>query len=219
MDQALLQAKADYGYGKAAGFLGQGVSVYRPSASQAAVAALDARYAVARATAWFNPDANLRLAKPAPATNAVVYAAIDRTLVQAGDYLLDTGGNTWFVGSLQPLMATPCVRCNRVFTVTRSVPATGADAYGGNAPADMTTVLTAWPGFVTGKPRGLSPEEKVPGDTKLNVVIISLPVTAGAQIVPNDVLVDDQADPMRCTVSLAVATDWGWTVEAYYAGA
>lgn len=219
MDQALLQAKADYSYGKAAGFLGQGVSVYRPSASQAAVAALDARYAVAQTMAWFNPDANLRLAKPAPATSAVVYAAIDRTLIQAGDYLVDAAADTWFVGSLQPLMAIPCVRCNRVFTLTRSVPATGAEAYGGNAPADMTTVLTAWPGFLTAKPRGLSPEERVPGDTKLNVVIISLPVTTGAQVVPNDVLVDDQADPMRYTVSLAVATDWGWTVQAYYAGA
>lgn len=219
MDQALLQAKADYGYGKAAGFLGQGVSVYRPDASQPAVAALDARYAVAQATAWFNPDANLRLAKPAPAANPVVYAAIDRTLVQAGDYLVDADGRTWFVGALQPLMAIPCVRCNRVFTLTRSVPATGPEAYGGNAPADMTTVLTAWPGFVAAKPRGLSPEERVPGDTKLNVVIISLPVTTGAQLAPNDVLVDDQADPMRYTVSLAVATDWGWTAQAYYAGA
>ena len=219
MTQALLQAKADRGYAKAAGFLGTSVSVYRPDPRQALIGALDARYALASLTAWFNPDPQLRQTRPAAADKPLVHAAIDRTLLEAGDYLLDAAQNTWFVGSLQPLLATPCVRCNRGFTLTRALPLAGPLAYGGNAPGAMATGLTAWPGFIAARPRGATPEERVPGDTKLNAVTILLPVTAGAEIVPNDVLLDDQADPMRYTVSIAVATDWGWTVEAYYAGA
>jgi hypothetical protein len=219
MDQALLQAKLDYAYGKAAGFLGETLTVYRPDARQALIPALDARYVCGQTMAWFNPDARLRAVVPAAGDRAVVYAALDRTPLEAGDYLMDAGQDAWFLGSAQPLLATPCVRCNRAFSLTRAVPMAGPEAYGGNAPANMQTLLTLWPGFVIAKSRGVSPEERVPGDTKLNSVVISLPVTAGAEIVPNDVLVDDQADPMRYTVSIATATDWGWTIEAYYAGA
>ncbi len=219
MDQTLVQAKANYGYGKMGAFLGQAVTAYRPDAQQALIPALDTRYRRAQLVAWFNPDANFRQLKPALSDKPVVYAGIDRTLLQAGDYLMDAGESTWFVGSVQALQATPCIRCNRAFTVTRAVPAIGADAYGGNAPANMTTILTSWPGFIAAKARGVSPEERLPGDTKLNVVTISIPVTPGVEVLPNDVLVDDQADASRYSVSLAVATDWGWTIDAYYAGA
>ncbi len=214
-----LQNRLDHAYGKAAGFLGETLTVYRPDARQALIPALDSRYVSGQVMAWFNPDARLRGVVPAAADGAVVYAALDRTQLEAGDYLMDAGQNTWFLGAVQSLLATPCVRCNRAFFLTRAEPVAGADAYGGNAPGNMQTLLTLWPGFVTAKSRGVSPEERVPGDTKLNSVVISLPVTAGAEIVPNDVLVDDQADPMRYTVSIATATDWGWTIEAYYAGA
>jgi hypothetical protein len=219
VDQALLQAKANYAYGKAAGILGSAVDVYRPDPRQALIPALDSRYATGQVMAWFNPDPRFGSTSPAPADRAVAYASLDRTLLEAGDYLMDAGQNTWFVGSLQAMLATPCVRCTRAFTLTRAVPMVGEAAYGGNAPANMRTVLTLWPGFIAPKSRGMSPEERVPGESKLNTVLISLPVTAGTQIVPNDVLVDDQADPMRYTVSIATATDWGWTIEAYYAGA
>jgi hypothetical protein len=219
VDQAGLQAKANYAYGKAAGILGSMVDVYRPDPRQALIPALDSRYTTGRIMAWFNPDPRFGSISPAPADRAVVFASLDRTLLEAGDYLMDADQNTWFVGSLQAMMATPCVRCTRAFTLTRAVPMVGEAAYGGNAPANMQTILTLWPGFIAPKSRGMSPEERVPGETKLNTVLINLPVTAGVQIVPNDVVVDEQADPMRYTVSVATATDWGWTIEAYYAGA
>ncbi len=214
-----MQAKANAGYARAAAFLGQGVTVYRPDARQSLIQALDARYVLTQLAAWFNPDANFRQVRPALPDKPVVHVAIDRTALQPGDYLMDASQNTWFVGSVQALLATPCVRCNRAFSVMRAVPVTGPSAYGGNAPGDMATILTSWPGFIAAKARGVSPEERVPGDTKLNVVVISLPVTAGVEILPNDVMVDDQADVSRYTVSMAVATDWGWTIDAYYAGA
>jgi hypothetical protein len=219
VDQAGLQAKANYAYGKAAGILGSTVDVFRPDSRQALIPALDSRYVTGRIMAWFNPDPRFGSISPAAADRAVVFASLDRMLLEAGDYLMDADQNTWFVGSLQPMMATPCVRCTRAFTLTRAVPMVGDAAYGGNAPANMRTILTLWPGFIAPKSRGMSPEERVPGETKLNAVLINLPVTAGAQIMPNDVLVDDQADPMRYTVSIATATDWGWTIDAYYAGA
>jgi hypothetical protein len=219
MDPVLLQAKIELGQAKAARVLGTGAAVYRPDARQPLIPALDARYTIAALTAWFNPDPNLRQVRPAPADKPLVYAAVDRTLLEAGDYLIDAAQNTWFVGSVQPLLATGCVRCNRAFTLTRAVAFTGLAAYGGNAPGAMARVLTAWPGFIAARARGVSPEERLPGDTKLNLVTILLPPTAGAQILPNDVLLDDQAEPMRYTVSIAQATDWGWTVDAYYAGA
>lgn len=219
VDQLLLVERLNAGYGRAATFLGRSVRVYRPDGRQPLIPALDSRYAILETPAWFNPDPRMRQVRPAAAEKPVVFSAIDGTQVQQGDYLVGPEQNTWFVGSIQALLAIPCVRCNRAFTVTRAVAATGANAYGGNAPAAMTTVLTGWPGFVTAKPRGIGAEERVPGDTKLDLVLISLPVTPGAEILPNDVIIDDQARPMRYTASLASATGWGWTIEAYYAGA
>lgn len=219
MDQALIQAKVNQAYAKAAWALGSMVSLYRPDATQRLIPPLDSRYVIASVMAWFNPDAAMRGMRPAGAVAPVAYASVDRTQLEVGDYLMDTSQNVWFVGALQPLLATPCVRCNRALTLTRAVPVTGPAAYGGNAPGNMTTILTGWPCFLTPKSRALSPEERVPGDTRLNTVLINLPVTAGVEIVPNDLLLDDQADPMRYTVSIATATDWGWTIEAYYAGA
>lgn len=220
VDQALVQAKLNYGYGKAAQALGQVWTIYRPNARVASVAALDASYAVATTIGWLTADPAFASLRPIPPDKPIGYIAIDRTALESGDYLLGADGTTVFVGSVQPIMATPAIRCNHAFTVTRPEPVTpGANFYGGNAVANQVTILTAWPGFIGAKNRGVQPEQRIPGDTRLNTVTMMLPVTTGAQIMPNDILTDDQPDPKRYTVSIATSTDWGWAVEAYYAGA
>lgn len=219
MDQAAIQAKLNAGYGQVATRLGQTVTVYRPDATQSKVAALDARYMLTRTTAFFNADPNFKAIRPPPPDKPIVYVATDRTPLEQGDYLLDTDGHIWFVGMIKPLMATSAMRCNRTFSLQRPVPATGPYAYGGNAPQDMTTLLTSWPGFLASKTKGLSPEEKVPGDTKLFVVQIYLPVTGPLLLEPNDVLLDDSDLTSRYTVALTTETGQGWEVNCYYAGA
>lgn len=219
MDQTTLQARLDAGYAQVALRQGQQVTAYRPDPTQPTVAALDPRHIYSALLAFFNADPNFALVKPVQAGTPQIYVAIDRTLLQQGDYLVDVNSNTWFIGSLAPVMATAAMRCNRVFTLQRPVPATGAFAYGGNAPADLSTLLTSWPGFISSKTRGVSPEERVPGDTKLYLTQIYLPVTQGFYVVPNDILIDDSPDPARYTVALATETGWGWEIDCYYAGA
>ena len=215
MDQAMIQARLDAGYGRAAARLGASCAIYRPDAHQAAIPAMDARWNMGSVAAWFGGDANFALVRPRVAEKPQVYVAVDRSVLQAGDYLLDPEGNTYFLGSMQPLMATPAIWCNRALTLQRPSIAPGANFYGGNAAGNIATLLTAWPGFVAARTRGIEPEGKLPVETRLGATVLYLPPTPGVEILPNDILADDQADPMRYTVTQASGSDWGWIVEAY----
>jgi len=207
---ATVQGRTNYGYGKAASFLGDSYGQYRASSAANPTAPGNL---VATINAQFATDPAFKFAKPAQFDKPIWYGMFDPTNVEAGDYLVGRLG-TFFVTDVERVSPPQCIWCNRVITVSRpqQQQATGLNGYGGDTLAGETAILAQWPCSLLITRRGSGGEVKLPGDTRDPWWICLLPEFEGATILSRDVLADDLGN--RFVVSAAELTPLGWRLEA-----
>ena len=198
--------------------LGLPFAQYRPTS--ATVAVVSPVNLLATINAWITADPKLMGGKPFAYGKPVGFAGVDPALTQVGDYLVGSitvGGpvETFFIASQDIPQPIQVVRCNRVVTVSRPGGQNpGPGYYGGDLTATETPLGVGWPAAITDKGRRQSGEVKLPGDMDLPWVEILLPASFPVQIESMDVLLDDQAQPVRYLVSAVEQTPLGWRLMA-----
>jgi hypothetical protein len=158
----------------------------------------------------FNAE-DMNYKKPNKYGKATWYALFDGTNTQVGDYLVGPAG-TYFIAAMQLLLPILAVECNRTVTVFRPQVQTGADGeYAGTTTQNQTPLMTGWPCSILQGTKGEKNESSLPGDTRSPWWSILLPF-GGVQILPNDIIVDDQG--IRYVVSSPELSDLGYRVTA-----
>lgn len=193
MDAATLQTKVNYGYGKAATVLGSAYSQYRASGADNPTAAGNL---VGSPKAWLTTDAALKGSAQPQYGKPVWYAAIDRSSLASGDYLVGPAG-TFFVSSVDYPAPVSLSWCNRTITVKRpelGVTVAGASSvYSGDTSQPQSDVMTNWPASELQLSSGSSGRDTgmgLPTDVRLPLTAFLLPTTAPlAQF--QDILTDD----------------------------
>jgi hypothetical protein len=213
VSQALVQAKVNYGFGKAAAAVGSLCQWYRPSGTGPAIGGASW---IGTLPVLFDTAADMLQKQPSRyAKDDDWYGAFDATSVCVGDYFTDPKLGTFFVAALEYLKPARLVRCNRVVTVTLpgSQPP-GPTYYGGDVLTAEEVLLSGWPASIVQGTKGEKGEVMIPGDIRLPWFNIILPLSVGEQIKTADNMTDDQAIPIRYTVSSAEQTLLGWRFTA-----
>lgn len=169
---------------------------------------------IATIPAWITADAAGMGTRPFTYAKPVAFGMIDPDLAQVGDYLTGDFG-TFFIASLDGLMPTQLVRCNKTITISRpTAPAASATFYGGASVASLTPLMTAWPASVINGTKGERGEVGLPGDTRLSWAAVLLPF-AGVEILPGDwITTTDSPTALNFTVSACELTALGWRISA-----
>lgn len=213
VSQALVQAKVNYGFGKAAAAVGSTCQWYRPSGTGPAIGGATWLGTI---PVLFDTAPDMLMKAPSRyAKDDDWYGAFDATNVCVGDYFTDPKLGTFFVAAIEYLKPSRLVRCNRVITVARpGSPAPGPAYYGGDVSADESTLITSWPASIVQGTKGEKGEVNLPGDIRLPWFNIILPLSVPVQIKTADNVTDDQAIPIRYTISSAEQTPLGWRFTA-----
>lgn len=211
VSQATINAKINYGLGKAASALGASCEWHRPVGATAPTGVACFRGPVLAAfqipnTAFTTPST---YAKP------LWWGMFDSTLIAPGDYLTDANLGVFFVGSTEPMHYPLCIACNAVLTLSRPEPgAAGASHYEGDNAAGEVALGTAWPASVLNGTKGEKSDVDLPGDSRMPWVAILLPPSFPVQIVTGDIATTNDADPRRYTLSACELTAAGWRITA-----
>ncbi len=226
VSQALVQAKMNYGLGKAAAALGASCQWYRPAT---ATNPLDAGNLRGTLAAAFQIPGNVYVA-PSRYAKPEWWGLFDATNVAVGDYLVEPTLGTFFVASLEPVHYPMCVRCNRTATFsrpnpnppsapsyapspdgTRVVPSGGF--YGGDVPAQETALATAWPISQLQGTKGEKGVTNLPGDVRMPWIAILVPaIPGGVVLAEGDRMRDDLG--RAWTLSSCELTPLGWRLTA-----
>lgn len=214
VDQYLITAKANFGYGKAAQKAGLPCALYRPVGTGDPIASGNPLQPI---NALFYSSPSLNFSTPNKYGHPQYIAVLDMGQVLVGDYIVDPNMGTFFVASLETFLPAYVVQCNRVITVGRpGFPPSGAAYYGGDETATETPQITRWPAAVTQGTKGALGDVKLPGDIRDAWVAILLPDTTrfGAQIRAGDVITDEQSITQRWIVSSSELTSLGYRLTA-----
>ena len=210
MSGAALQPLYDLGYAQSAAALGVPYQQFRASGSNNPTAGP----ALASPNMWATTDAALKGTNPPQFGKPQWYAAIERTGLLVGDYLIGPQG-TFFVSSLDYPGPVGIVFCNRTIMIARALDGMQP---GANTQRFGTSIQTAQP-FMSGWPASVlqmgsgskmvSTGMKLPTDGKLPSISIILPFTA-PQVRFNDFVTDDIGQ--RYAVASSEMSALGWRI-------
>jgi hypothetical protein len=150
--------------------------------------------------------------KPRGYGKATWYALVDGTNLNVGDYFVGPMG-TFFIATLQPLLPTLAVECNRVVSISRTAGQNGfgLGAYGADTAATETTLIAGRPCSILQGTKGEKSESNLPSDTRSPWWLILMPY-AGVDITFDDIITDDLG--RRYIVSSPERTALGWRLTA-----
>lgn len=201
------------GYTQAARMLGNTYTQFRPTGPSAP---LTPATTVANVLAWITTDKALKGTAQPERGKDRWYAAIDRTNLMVGDYLVGPDGTYFVTETIWPAPVS-LAWTNHIITVARmgSDEAPGAsDDYGGFSAQEPVPVLTGWPAWIVerGHAAGTGTGMRLPTDSKLPLYEIKLPALANTLILWNDIIIDETG--RRYTVAVAEQTPLGWRLSA-----
>ena len=217
MDGATLQNRIWKGYAKAALRIGLKYQVIRPVGT---ATPLTSGNLVMSLYASFTPHsaAQFSFGKPSDYKDTMYHGLFDATSTQVGDYLTGQQGR-FFVASLDPLMPTLCVQCNRTLTIKRagSVSSPGiSGTYSGDTASTEVVLAAGFPGSVVMRARGLSSSgSTLPMDIGSGSYEVLLPAIPGVLPRPSDIVIDDLG--RRFLVNTCEVSALGWRMHTYEA--
>ena len=210
---ASIQAKINYGVGKAGNILGLPYQWYRPDPAGPVVQPANLQGTV---KAYITPSASLKPG-PTPVGKPDRYAAFDPTNFLAGDYLV--GQETYFIGEYLALSGVShLILCNETFLLGRRTSGTAGLAYVGGGQQNNVTVATGFPGWLKVGDRKQPSDLHLPGEVAEPTVNILLPVSLSEQVLRGDQLITSDTVQARWTVQSADLSPNGWEIIAVGAG-
>lgn len=210
MDQSGIQAKINYGYGKAANYLGSSTVQYRPLSALNPLAAQ-----VQTFLADFDIDPLFSHKAPAPYAKPLFYGLFDATYVQVGDYLVSSAG-TFFVAAMEPSKPPLCVRCNVTISVLQANDnPPGPNYYSGDRRQISATLMAGWPASVLQGIRGEKGPVSLPGDVRMPWFNILVPSFPGVDLTSADQITDETGRAL--TIGSVELTPLGYRLTAQLA--
>jgi hypothetical protein len=149
MNAAQIQTKLYAGYAKAAAYVGQTFTQYRPTnpmspiSPSVQVRTLTAAMTVATA-------ANFSFTKPGLAKDCIWTCLVDGSLLYVGD-VLKNSAQTFFVASLEPLLPPVVILVNASITIKRpnnADPGIGLGGYSGIQEGQETAIAVGMPAYI-----------------------------------------------------------------------
>lgn len=198
-----ISAKARYGYGKAASKLGRTTIIYRPVSALSPIAPASILFT---ATVAFDTVPQFTFVNPQSFGQIKYYALMSATsapyTLQPGDYLV-SGATTYFVALVDDIAAPEVIRCDARVNVLRpnEVASYGPNYYSGGVYGNETPLLTGWPAGRALGGRAEANSAGLPGDTRAAGFDFYLPPSIPLQVRQSDVIEDEQAQPIRYTIS------------------
>lgn len=212
VDQAYIQSKINFGYGKAATYLGASYQQYRPTSPTNPIAP---NALVGSIMADFDINPGFTYKAPTTYGKAIYYGLFDGTNAQIGDYLI--GPRTFFIANMEPERPPMCVWCNRTagFFRPRASPVGPGYYSGDRRGGGEQQLLAGWPISELQGIRGEKGPSNLPGDTRMPWGIVLLPAISGVTLEANDRMNDDIG--RWWTVSSVELTAMGWRLTAILA--
>ena len=214
MDQCRLQARINYGLGRAARHLGAPVDICRPTdASSDNWTCIDFGR---MAKMEVDPDYGHK--RPADIGKPRYYLLGDCTGLCPGDYLRGNQG-TFFIASMEPNVGALCEVCNRTLDLLETADAANPDAGGystnpdGRTDATDVLLLKGWPASVLTKTRGDTPPSKLPGDVRAAYFEVLLPLVVPIEITQNMRLRDETGQSYEVTTAEKSPQCWRLLVQ------
>lgn len=196
-----MAARINRGRAVAAGQLGSAFTVYRPANPMQPLV-----NAVGTLQAVIDRDPDCAMRAPPGYGDAARYLLADSGALQVGDILLG-GGATCFVAELSSALVPLVVDCNAVLQILTLVPSSG---YGGVV---EQSVAAGWPGSVRLGGRGGSSPAELPGDPRLPLWDVLLPILPGVALASGMRIVD--AAGRRLSLGGVEQSALGYRIQAF----
>lgn len=214
MDSVTLKRKANYGYGKAARYLGIECEKYRPMFPTDPISELTYEGTL---MVDFDPRPTLSARKVSGPRQPIWYAGCDATDILRGDFLIGEAG-TFFVALLQNYLPPECIQCNvklSIYRPTGDVPEDIRYYRAGNTlnSGRGAPLATNWPASMLEGTKGDRGVMGLPNDVKepwFNVVMPELP---GGLVPQTTDQFFDEFD-RRYVISSPVRDEHGWRFTA-----
>ncbi len=205
MDSAQLEDRIRWGLNVAARTIGATTRAYRPRGPEDPLAARN-RFLRLHA-AFSGHDGNF--ARPSGYGDALRCGVFDAAYTRAGDYLVQHDA-IWFIASQQRLLPVLCVQTNRTISLSRPAaqPSTGVNTYGGVTAANVTPLMTNWPGSVLAATKEAPSLANLPSDTPVSHWTVLLPACTGVVLRTGDLMSDDLG--RSGIIATSELTDLGW---------
>jgi len=162
VSQSSIQAKVNFGFGKAAQKTAATYSQYR---AQDMSTPVQPSNLIGALPAGFDTNASFTFVQPAKPDSDAYYAMVDLTTIQNGDYLVGPQG-TFFIGAQEPFKPPVATRCPRTISISRQP---DVDRPGVQHRANYSG--GQWPCLVNGLPASAKPSRErgkpkagLPGD-------------------------------------------------------
>jgi hypothetical protein len=210
MDAAIIQAKINYGYGKAAQYLGVACNWYRPTST----AFIDPSTLQGTVQAYFDSSPQFTAAKPSSFAHPASFVAVDRTDLQTSDYLVKPSGETYFINIIEALAPTSSIECNAVVTVFRSVTATSGAPYQMVVTNNGDIQVANCPCSILQGTKGEADHSGVEMTPRMPWVAIVMPNLPTVQLYVGDIMIDDKG--RRYNLSSIEQSDLGMRITAEY---
>ena len=208
MDATAIQAKINYGQGKAAQYLGNSFDVYRAASAVNPLAAPN-KFKTMRAQ--FTPFADsFKFGKASTYDSDLYNGMFDATGLQPWDIFVSSIFGTFFIASLEALVPPFCIGAGRTLTIKRpaGAAAVGAVAYAGRNSPSETTIMDSWPASLIMNRIAAKGQSMLPNDIGEPAFKVIMPQFPGVLIKTSDVVYDDIG--IRYLVSMAELSPLGW---------
>ena len=213
------QASLNAGYGKLANAIGQPSNIYRASGVNDPVSNANL---IANLSVRLDPSASFSATVVSSYNKPILYAAIDRTGLLVGDYIVQADTTTVFINAMQDIVPTSSVLCNEVISIYRPAAAPPTPQAGGvpynNYNGDTANngkgdpLAMNWPASVLQGPKGERSELQLPNDIREPWVAILMPAIPGVSIQTTDQFFT--ADGRRYVISSVELTRLGYRLTA-----
>lgn len=211
VDNAMIQARIDAGYSKAATALGQAYQQYRAAGALNPLA-----NPLGSLNIWATTDSALKGTNPPDFGKPQWFSALMRDDLALGDYLVGPLG-TFFVSTLQYPAPVGLIFCNQTISIARAqdnLPIGASPQRFGNAMQTTINIITNWPASVLqlgGGEKMTATALNLPTDAKLPGMAILLPASAPS-VRFNDLITD--ATGQRYMVASVETSPLGWRLTA-----
>lgn len=216
----VIQPNITLGYAIVGALLGENCDIYRPTN---AMNPMDQINHIGVLRIMFDNDSKFQMRKPRQYKDTQMYASIDRTDTQLGDYIQDQSTNQiYFINSQEDINPTGVIFCNNLLSfyrptaegpsgyISNGFSDTNLNTYGSNINNIGNLLASNWPVSYLVGTKGEKELVALPNQSRSPWYIVKLPSIPGIRLMSNDLVVDQ--NDTRYLISSIEQTEHGYNI-------